>query len=1004
MTFSEFSIKKPVFTIVCSLMIILLGALAISKLPLREYPYFENPSVSIHTAYPGANPKIVEKRVTAPLEKAFLEISGIDSITSHSSLSGSNIDITFKTGENIKELIFKLRTRISELENLLPKEAKKPSVHHFKESSRPNIFIALYGDQLKPEDLFRFAKNSLSPAFRQIPGVSTVKIGGTEKIAIIEVSPDLAQSFGLTINDIMTSIEKYQDFPGGVQEYGNNSISNLLKGKIESLEDLKEVILVSGKTNNIKLKDIAKVYLDKDPNVIPSRINGKNSTLIKIHKEETANPITISSLVKKQVEELQSKIPKNIQLEVVYDNADFIKNSLDELKQTVLDAALLVILIIFIFLRSARATLVALITIPTSLMGALFCLYMLGYSINTMTLLALVLAIGMVVDDAIVVLENIYRYIEKGLPPYQAAIKGSKEVTSSVIAMTLTLACVFFPLFFIKGFAGSLFIEFGIALTCAVLVSGYVALSTSAMLSAYILKKKNIPQFESRDKFYYKPYKAILSKALNYRYIIIFLTSLLIFPCIYFYESLPKELAPSEDRGIISLGAYAAGNPNYNTMKNTVSYLEKIANSVPETREFVSLTWNKFSQVTLVLEPWKTRERSVSDIMLSLKKELHEYPAAQCYAHSPSGLLSSEENNSVTVIFKTPYDTKDLHQMVEIAQKEVTNYPGLTNFQSFLNEDIPENHFIIDYDKVIKHSVSPQNLSYLLQSLFKGIDYFKLQDGEKEYRVKMLYQNKHSDIEKTLTQTFIKAYVNNKHQMLPLSQLVKVERKLGQESYSHFNGSLAVFIKADLTKGYTPENALTFFEKIAKEKFPPFSDLEFSGSVKKFQETNKEMFSIFIFACLAIYLVLAAQFESFVDPLIVLLTIPLAVLGSLISLNLLGSSLNFYSQIGIVTLIGIITKHGILIVDFANEQIKQGKTAFEATLEASVMRLRPILMTTLSTIFGAIPLVISTSAGKELRFEIGSALIGGLLLGTLLTLLVIPCFYLTLASFKKKIS
>ncbi|MCH1429286.1 MAG: efflux RND transporter permease subunit [Chlamydiales bacterium] len=1001
MNFSELSIKNPIFTIVCSLMITLLGVLALIKLPLKEFPSFESPSINIQTAYPGANPKLVEKKITTPIEKTLLEIPGIDFIESYSSLSVSNIEVNFKSGENVKHIVSEVRSKLNEVENHLPKEAKKPTIHQSKESSRPNIFIGVTSDKIASDDIFQFTTQNLVSAFKQIPGVSIIKVSGTKKIASIKINPNISQSLGITISDITKALEKYQDLPGGIQETGNSSISNVLKGKIDSIEKLKEVILLSGKGGYVKLKDIADISYEKDTKSLPSKINGKNSTIIRIHKEETANPLTISSLAREKVAELQKSMPRDMAIEIVYDNARFIKNSLKELRNTVIEAALLVIAIIFIFLKSFRATLVALVTIPISLLGAFFCLYLMGYSINTMTLLALVLAIGIVVDDAIVVLENIYRYIEKGFSPLEAAIKGTKEITFSVIAMTLTLACVFFPLLFIKGFVGSLFVEFGMALSCAILISGYVALSISAMLSAYILKDKDFSHIESKTTFYQTFYSSILRKSLSYKYLVLLVSALLFLPAYYLYQETPKKLAPQEDRGVIFLGAYTPGNPSKETMSSSLNYIESIAKKTPESAGYISDVWNSFAQVTLLLNPWNQRERSASEIIKSMKNDLENYPSSWCFANTPSGLIESEGSESISAVFTTPYDTKALQQMTDIARKEIKKYPGLTNFMSFLKKDVLENHFQVDHEKLNKYQVSPSSLSDELQALFKGINHLKLTTNQKQFAIKLLYETDYLNIEHALSQTFVKGVSDGKAALIPLSQLVHLSPKFSQQDFIHYNGSLATFVKADLSEGYTLEDAASFFEHLAKDKFPPFSQVQFSGAMKKFYETNKEITFIFIFACLAIYLVLAAQFESFIDPFIILLTVPLAVLGSLASLKLCGSSLNFYSQIGIITLIGIITKHGILIVDFANKQLEKGYTAFEATVSAASLRLRPILMTTLSTIFGAIPLVISNDAGKELRFEIGLSLIGGLLLGTLLTLLVIPNFYLLLSFFKK---
>ena len=1005
MILSDLSIRRPVLATVMSLLIVLIGLIAFDRLPVREYPNIDAPVVSVRTVYPGASAEVMESQITKPLEDSLSGIEGIRTIKSVSREEVSQITVEFVQSRDPEAAANDARDRVARVRGQLPNEAEDPVVAKIEADAQAIIWLAFSSDRQSPLEITDYADRVVADQLKTLPGVATVIIGGERRYAMrLWLDPDRMAALGVTVQDVESALRSQNtELPSGRIESQTREFTVLAETDLKSPAEFEQVIIRDSGGALVRLADIgrAEVGAEDERNIV--RVNGRAAVGLGIVKQSTANTLEVARAVKAELPRLQAALPPGMQIKVGFDSSIFIEKSIDAVYKTMLEAMVLVVGVIFLFLRNWRATLIPFVTIPVSLIGAFIFLYAMGFTINVLTLLGLVLAIGLVVDDAIVMLENIYRHIEEGMPPFDAAIKGSQEIGFAVVAMTLTLAAVFAPLAFAEGNTGKLFTEFALTVAAAVLVSGFVALTLTPMMASRILRH------ETRHNALFNFGERVL-KGINAGYtrgltrvvrhpLIVALVFVLVAGAAYgLLKSLKSELAPTEDRGFFISFMLA---PEGSTLQYTDQYarqLEGLLQSVPETETafvVVAPGLERPNPVNsalsfVMLKPWEERSRSQMDITASLgPKMFMGMPGVLAFPINPPSLGQSFRNPPLQFVVQAP-SYAELDKAVEALMTKVRAYPGLVNADSDLKLNKPQLKVNINRDKVAQMGVGVDTIGRTLETLLGGREVTRFKQAGEQYNVVVQLDPAARATPQDLTALYVRGSDGS---LTPLSNLVAVTETVAPKELNHFDRQRAAIISANIAPGYTLGEALAFMDQAAKESLPPSARTALDGQSREFGESGQTLAITFALALVIIYLVLAAQFESFVAPFIILLTVPLAATGALLALKLTGATLNVYSQIGLVMLVGLITKHGILIVEFANQLRARGKPKVEAVIEAASLRLRPILMTTAAMVLGAVPLALATGAGAESRSPIGWVIVGGLLLGTLLTLFVIPVAY-----------
>jgi multidrug efflux pump len=1005
MILSDISIRRPVLATVMSLLIILIGLIAFDRLPVREYPNIDAPVVSVRTVYPGASAEVMESQITKPLEDSLSGIEGIRTIKSVSREEVSQITVEFIQSRDPEAAANDTRDRVARVRGQLPDEADDPVVAKIEADAQAIIWLAFSSDRQSPLEITDYADRIVADQLKTLPGVASVIVGGGRRYAMrIWLDPNRMAALGITVQDVEAALRSQNtELPSGRIESQTREFTVLAKTDLRTPAEFERVIIRDSDGVLVRLADIgrAEVGAEDDRNIV--RVNGRAAVGLGVVKQSTANTLEVARAVKAEVPRLQATLPEGMQLKVAFDSSIFIEKSIDAVYRTMLEAMVLVVGVIFLFLRNWRATMIPFVTIPVSLIGAFIFLYAMGFTINVLTLLGLVLAIGLVVDDAIVMLENIYRHIEEGMPPYDAALKGAKEIGFAVIAMTLTLAAVFSPLAFAEGNTGKLFTEFALTVAAAVLVSGFVALTLTPMMASRILRH------EARHNAFFNLGERIL-KGLNHAYtrgltrvvrhpMIVALVFVLVAAAAFgLLKSLKSELAPTEDRGFF-IGFMLA--PEGSTLQYTDQYarqLEGIYRNIPEIEtafvvvapglERPNPVNNALSFV--MLKPWEQRTRSQMAITESLgPKMFMGMPGVLAFPINPPSLGQSFRNPPLQFVVQAP-TYEDLSKAVDALMERVRNYPGLANPDTDLKLNKPQLKVDINRDKAAQMGVGIDTIGRTLETLLGGREVTRYKQEGEQYSVIVQLDPAARATPQDLTALYVRG---SEGSFTPLSNLVAVTETVAPKELNHFDRQRAAIISANIAPGYTLGEALAFMDQAAKETLPKTTRTALDGQSREFSESGQTLAITFALALIVIYLVLAAQFESFISPFIIMLTVPLAATGALLALKLTGATLNVYSQIGLVMLVGLITKHGILIVEFANQLRDRGRSRVEAVVEAASLRLRPILMTTAAMVLGAVPLAIAHGAGAESRSPIGWVIVGGLLLGTLLTLFVIPVAY-----------
>jgi multidrug efflux pump len=1009
MHFTEIFIRRPVFSTVLSLIILLIGLRSFLSLPLREYPNIESSVISISTFYPGANANLMEGFITTPLENSLSGINGIDFTSSYSTQNMSNIIIKFKLGHDLNKAITDVSNAISSARSRLPRNIDDPTISKHDPNAQPTVFIAYGSHSLTKEALTDYLQRIVQPQLETLPGVSKAEIYGQRSYAMrIWLDPNRMAAHNITPSDITAAFtnNNVQAAPGLLDSPWQETTINA-KTDLTTANQFNNLVIRNQNGYLTHVSDVGHAELGPSNNTVAVNMNGNtNSVVMAVIPQATANPLDVSKEVSRILLQLKSNIPSGTESKVVWDTSKFIAQSLKEVRSTIFESVLFVVVVIFLFLGSLRQVTIPLLTIPFSIIGVCGFMLMMGYTLNTLTLLAWVLAIGLVVDDAIVVVENIHRHIENGESPLSAAIKGAKEIGFPVIAMTLTLAAVYAPIGFMAGLTGRLFREFAFTLASAVTISGFIALTLSPMmcskfLSQHIQKKGFIAKIDELFHSFAKKYQQILEKILQNRKPVLILMLVIYGLCYLLYITLHHELAPTEDQG----GLYAViSAPTAANIDYTEKYSQEIAkifNQVPEKASYGII--DGYPSVNsgfafLALKPWDERSRSSTEIIAALTPQFWMIPGIKAFPFNLPPLPGTSGGSAVKIAIKTTESYQKLNQVTQKFINTVTKEnPAILNLSSDLKLDKPQIDMTIHRNKANSLGVSMEDISTALNTLLGQpvSGQFEMQ-GRGYDVIPQLYpefRNYAEQLENINVRT-------TSGDLIPLSNLVTLKEISAPQSLNHFQEMRSAMLTGGLAPGYSLGEALNYLNHLAQKQFPSHFAIDYAGQSRQFIEANGAMEKTLFFAIIFIFLVLAAQFESFRDPFIVMVSVPLSLTGALIAMHLTGTTLNIYTQIGLVTLIGLISKHGILIVEFANQLQRKGNTLSSAVIEAAVLRLRPILMTTGAMLFGALPLALASGAGAEARKQLGYVILGGMSFGTLFTLFIVPVVYTFLAAQK----
>ncbi|OZI78930.1 efflux RND transporter permease subunit [Bordetella genomosp. 2] len=1004
MILSDVCIRRPVFASVLSLLIVLIGLISYSRLTVREYPNIDEPIVSVNTTYKGASPEVIESQVTKPLEDQLAGIEGVNVMTSRSRTERSQINIKFDLSRDPDAAAAEVRDKVSRARRYLPDEIDEPIIGKVEADALPIIYIAVESGSLSAirtsDYIHRYIKTRLSV----LPGAAEVRVYGERLPSMrIYVDRDKLAAYSLTVQDVETALASQNvEIPAGRIESRDREFSVVSSTDLQTPPQFAAIIVANVKGYPVRLGDVARVEIGAAEDRILSRFNGRPAINIGLTRQSTANPLDLSKAVRAEVAQLNETLPAGMKLNIAYDSSVFIERSIQSVFHTIGEAIVLVVLVIFFFLRNLRASIIPIVTIPVSLIGACGLMYLFGFSVNTLTLLAMVLAIGLVVDDAIVVLENIFRHIEEGVPRRQAAFQGAREIGFAVVAMTLTLVTVYAPLAFATGRTGRLFIEFALTLAGAVLVSGFVALTLTPMMCSVLLRH------EPRHSRWYnlvegwldglaRGYRRALAAALRHRAAVLGLGLLVAAASGVLFSVVKSELAPIEDRGVIFGTVSAPEGATLNYTLESMLDIEHYYQDIPEAEAYqVSVGYPTVSDATAILrlKPWEQRERRQQEIARELQPKFAALPGVRAFPTNPPSLGQSARSKPVEFVIMSQASYPELARMVDVYLDALRGYPGLQNLDTDLRLNTPELRVQVDRDKMADVGAGVDVVGRTLESMLGGRQVTRFKDQGEQYDVIVQVLPRDRANPADISGIYVRTRDGG---MVQLDNLLSVHESVSPQSLNHFNRLRAVKVEAAVAPGYALGEVLAHMQDVAREVLPHTVVTDLDGQAREFRDSSGSIYLAFAMALAFIYLVMAAQFESWRHPFIIMLSVPLSMTGALLALWLSGGTLSIYSQIGLITLVGLITKHGILIVEFANQLRDQGREMIDAVVEASVLRLRPILMTTGAMVLGTLPLAVSQGAGAESRQQIGWVLVGGLMLGTLLTLFVVPVAYTLVA-------
>jgi len=1015
MSLSSLSIRRPVLAIVMSIVILLFGIIGYTYLGVREYPSIDPPIITVSTSYVGANADIIESQITEPLEEQINGIAGIRSLTSVSRDGRSQITVEFDISSDLETAANDVRDRVSIARSRLPQDVDPPTVSKADADAVPIVFLNVKSDKRTLLDLSDIAQNTFKERLQTIPGVSQINIWGEKKYSMrLWMDPSKLAAYNITPIDVRNALNRENiELPSGSIEGRNTELTVRTLGRLTTVEEFNNLIIKEAASIIIRFKDIgnAELYPENDKTIL--RRDGIPMVGVVLIPQPGANFVQIADEFYKRLDQIKKDLPEDIELGIGFDVTKYIRNSISEVEETIILAFALVILIIFLFLRDWRTTLIPIIAIPVSLIGAFFIMYLAKFSINTLTLLGIVLAIGIVVDDAIVVLENIYKKVEQGMTPVEASTKGATEIFFAIVSTTITLAAVFLPIMFLKGITGRLFVEFGVVIAGSVLISAFVALTLTPMLSSKILRTK-----ENHSRFYYKTepffvwmeksYQNSLNAFMEKRWLVFVIMSVATLMIYVITSNLQSELAPIEDRSELMVRSTMQEGTSFNAMdKYILRMVEVLQDSVNESEAMISLTGggggssganNGFVRLTLTDAAKRKRTQTqIAEQVTGIAKKMND---GRSFVIESQSISTRRSGLPVQYIIQAPNFEK-LRKVVPKFLEQAQENPTFANVDVNLKFNKPEIVVEINRTKARELGISAMDIEQTLQLAYSGQRFgFFIMNG-KQYSVigQVLKENRNKPVD--LTSLNLR---NNRGESIQLDNLVTLKERSSPPQLYRFNRYVSATVSASLAPGKTIGDGIAVMDKIAKNVLDETFSTALDGASKDFVESSSSLFFTFMLALVLIYLILAAQFESFRDPLIIMFTVPLAIAGAAFSLWYFNQTLNIFSEIGQIMLIGLVTKNGILIVEFANQKKAQGLNVVDAVKEAARLRLRPILMTSFSTVLGTLPIALALGAGSGSRVSMGIAVIGGLIFSTILTLYVIPGIYSYFSEKTKSVS
>ena len=1009
MSLSSTSIKRPVFATVMNIVLMLVGGIGLVFLGVRDYPSVDPPIISVSTSFPGANADVIETQITEPLEAAINGIPGIRSLTSQSRDGRSNITVEFELEVDLETAANDVRDKVSGAQRRLPKDVDPPTVSKADADAQPIFGVSLQSDTRSLIDLSMFAEQYYKERLQTISGVSSVAIWGEKRYSVrLRMNPSLLAAYGITPMDIRDAVGRENiELPSGRIEGENTELTIRTLGRLMTIEDFNNLVIREEGDKVVRFRDVGVAEVDAEDVRSIMKRNGVPMVVAYIVPQPGANYIDIVDRAYEVMKDLDKDLPDDIKSGIAFDNTIFIRSSINEVKDTIIEAFCLVVLIIFLFLRNWRTTLIPVLAIPVSLISAFFIMYLAGFTINILTLLAIVLAIGLVVDDAIVVMENIYTKIEQGMSPLEAGFKGSNEIFFAVIATTISLVAVFFPIVFLQGTTGRLFREFSVVIAGAVIVSSFVALTFTPMLSTKLLTRNATDNwfYRKTEPFFHgmiDGYRRMLEAFMRKRYwapVILIVSAVSIW---LLWKSIPSEMAPLEDRSNISISSVAPEGATYEYMNRYTTELASfVEQEVPEqekTIERIGGGNTNRSNIDLWLVDPEDRSRTQQEIADELAMKVRKFTGAKTMVSQRQTFGGGRGGLPVQYVIQAK-NLEDLKQVLPRFMEEVNASPAFSVADVNLKFTKPELTINIDRDKAAVMGVSMQNIAQTLQLMMseQRVGYFIL--NGKQYQILSEIDRGNRNKPSDLQNIYIR---NNKNELIHLDNLVTFKESSMPPQLYRYDRFVAATVSAGLAKGKTLSQGLQEMDRISDVVLDDNFKTTLSGSSKDFVESSSSLMFAFVLALIFIYLVLSAQFESFRDPLIIMFTVPLALIGALVSLWYFGQTMNIFSQIGIIMLVGLVSKNGILIVEFANQRKLDGIPMKEAIEGAAVARFRPILMTSLSTVLGILPMALATGAGAESRIAMGIAVVGGMVCATFLTLFVIPAIYTYLSSEKVK--
>ena len=997
MNISELSIRRPVLATVLTLIILLFGFIGYSSLGVREYPSVDNPIISVSCSYPGANADVIENQITEPLEQNINGIPGIRSLSSTSSQGSCRITVEFELSVDLETAANDVRDKVSRAQRYLPRDCDPPTVSKADADATPILMVAIQSDKRSLLEISEIADLTVKEQLQTIPNVSGVEIWGEKKYSMrLWLDPIKMSGYGITPMDVKNAVDRENvELPSGSIEGDNTELSIRTLGLMHTAEEFNNLIIKENSNRIVRFSDIGRAELEARDLKSYMKMNGVPMIGVVVIPQPGANHIDIANEVYDRMEIMKKDLPEDVHYSYSFDNTKFIRASIDEVKSTVYEAFILVIIIIFLFLRDWRVTLIPCVVIPVSLIGAFFVMYLAGFSINVLSMLAIVLSVGLVVDDAIVMTENIYIRIERGMEPKEAGIEGSKEIFFAVISTTITLVAVFFPIVFMEGTTGRLFREFSIVVSGSVIISSFAALTFTPMLATKLLIKrekknwfyqKTEPIFEGMNKGYSK----LLDKFLSKRVWAWPITVLTIFLIFWLWNSIPSEMAPLEDRSRITVNTKGPEGVTYEYMRDYTEDIYALADSImPDAEAVTARVWSGSGNIQITLKNLKDRTYSQMDVAEQLSKEVQKKTKARAFVQQQSTFGGRRGGMPIQYVLQAT-NIEKLEKVLPVFMAKVYENPVFQMADVNLKFSKPEARIAINRDKANVMGVSTRDIAQTLQYGLSGqrMGYFYMNGKQYEIVGEINRQQRNKPVD--LKSIYIRS---NNGDMIQMDNLIELQEGIAPPQLYRYNRFVSATVSAGLAEGKTIGQGLEEMDKIAAEVLDDTFRTALSGESKEYRESSSSLMFAFILALVLIYLILAAQFESFKDPFVIMLTVPLAVGGALVFMHFNGQTMNIYSQIGIIMLIGLVAKNGILIVEFANQKQETGMDMMTAIREASIQRLRPILMTSVSTILGLLPLAFATGEGANGRISMGISVVGGMLISTLLTMFIVPAIY-----------